>query len=810
MNEEPERFRQIKDVFQTALELAGEERLAFLEQACRGDSDLRSRVENLLAADEDTGSLLEEGASDLTARLLSRPSQGAERIGPHRLLREIGRGGMGTIYLAVRDDGQFQQEVAIKLVQGAYGGLESSAALNRFRRERQILADLHHPNIARLLDGGVTDQGLPYFVMEYIEGDVLTRYCEAHELSAAQRIELFRTICGAVQAAHRSLVVHCDLKPSNILVTAEGVPKLLDFGIARLLDVRDDSADPLTVAPRPMTPAYACPEQVRGQALTTASDVYSLGVVLYELLTGRRPYEIDGLSGYEIERVICEQEPDKPSVVSRRRLAGELDTIVLKALAKEPEQRYGSADQLAEDLKRHLEGLPVLARRPTLAYRSAKFLRRHRLGVAASLLLLASLVGGIVSTAHQARVAEQRGRTAERELEFLIDLFESADPEDSKFGTLTLRDMLDMGAESIGSELVDEPLAQAALKDAMGEVYRKLGDHDVAEALIVPALETRRRLLDRGHADLATSLHHLGSLRFDQARFEEARQLLAEALALRESLEGGESLKVADSVNDLALVMGRQGLFEQAEVLHRRALGIRRRLLGEPHLKVSTSLNNLAGIYLAQGRLEEAEELYREVLDMRRQLLGDEHPRVATSLNNLARMLARRKHYEESKTLYLEALDLRRKLLGRHHRVAETLNNLGVTCYRMKDYDQARTFFSEALAIYREQLGEDHPQVAEAMDSLAATLLKLDRDRDAEALLREALAFYRRRGIANDSESVPTLHRLGGLLLARGESSEAEALLRQALSILEATDPESSRAEEVRDGLAKLEAARSR
>jgi serine/threonine protein kinase len=416
----PERWRQIESLFEQAVECPPAERSSFLDRSCQGDDALRREVESLLACD-DPESLIEVSGLpvlDGGAEAEAPADMAGRRVGPYRLVRLLGQGGMGSVHLAVRDDDQYQKQVAIKLLRRE---LDTGLMMSRFRQERQILANLEHPFIARLLDGGTADDGIPYLVMEYVDGLPITAFCSESGASIQARLALFRLVCEAVQYAHQNLVVHRDLKPGNILITREGIPKLLDFGIAKLISPRSTGRT-LTQDLRMMTPDYASPEQARGQAISTASDIYSLGAVLYELLTGQRPHRFTSDSFAEIERTICDVEPERPSrAVERetggsardlkrrsRQLAGDLDNIILTALRKEPDRRYASVAELSEDLRRHLEGLPVAAREDRFWYRAGKFVRRNKLGVAAAVLVGLSLIGGIAATAYQARRAERR------------------------------------------------------------------------------------------------------------------------------------------------------------------------------------------------------------------------------------------------------------------------------------------------------------------------------------------------------------------------------------------------------------------
>ncbi len=497
-------WHDVRVHFEAALALPESERAAYLNTACGADTSLRREVEALLASDAEVGRFLEDSPlvlpeADAPAHWVGR------RIGAYRLTEVLGRGGMGAVYAAERADGQFEQHVAIKLVRW---DADTRELRQRFHTERQILADLHHPNIARLLDGGVTEDGLPYLVMEHVDGQPITNYCTTHALPIDARLELFRIVCTAVHHAHQNLVVHRDLKPSNILVTAGGTVKLLDFGIAKLLDARAAATKSVTPATRTgmqvMTPECAAPEQVRGGPITTATDVYQLGVLLYELLAGRRPYQVRGLAPSEIERIICTEPPTRPSVaVTRRippegsspmsspdtlanwprpaRLRGDLDTIVLKALRKEPERRYSSAEQLADDVRRHRNGLPVTARRDTFTYRAAKFVQRHRAGVLAALIVFVSLVGGIAVALWQAQVAQQQRLRAEQRLADVRQLagsflFEFHDAIADLPGSTEARELVIQRALEYLDRLSQQDGASPALQLELATAYRKVGD----------------------------------------------------------------------------------------------------------------------------------------------------------------------------------------------------------------------------------------------------------------------------------------------------------------------------------------------
>ena len=515
---DPDRWQQVKALFEAAQKRDPAMRDAFLNKRCAGDPDLLEEVRSLLQAHEAEGPV-ERAMDRMNTSLHQRPSGSFEgwRIGPYKLVDELGHGGMGRVFLAERADGQFDQEVALKLLSIAFPAPE---ATERFLAERQILATLRHPHIARLLDGGVTEGGQPYFVMERIEGRRIDTYCDAHQLSVRERLRLVLDVCDAVQYAHQKLVVHRDLKPANILVTEEGQVKLLDFGIAKLLDpeAMRIQTDPATrTGQHPMTPDYASPEQVRGADVTTASDVYQLGIVLYELLTGRRPYSVEDQTPSEVERIICEEEPAPPSAAVnrpddvsrtgsspaelRKTLRGDLDTIVMKALRKEPDRRYDSAEQLAGDLRRFLGGHPVSAHPDRWTYRAGKFVRRHRGGVAAAAVIVLLLIGyGVTITWHSQRTqaaldrAQREAQQSEQVTDFLVGLFERAEPYQAagpaaRLGdTLTTRELLDQGAARARRELSDQPEVQATMMHTLGRIYRQRGHHDEAASLLDDAL----------------------------------------------------------------------------------------------------------------------------------------------------------------------------------------------------------------------------------------------------------------------------------------------------------------------------------
>ena len=500
----PDSWRQVRQILEQALELTAARRPAYLESACAGNTALRREVETLIAADEQAGTGFLAGNAVEASTTLAAPEEpvslAGARIGPYQIVEEIGHGGMGTVYRAVRADDQYRKQVAIKVVRA---GLGDEFRVHRFRAERQILANLDHANIARLLDGGTTEDGRPYVVMEYIEGQSIDEYCDQRKLAVAERLNLFRTVCSAVAYAHQRLVIHRDIKPANILVTKDGEPKLLDFGIAKILDSEDSGAEQTVTVMRLMTPEYASPEQVRGEPITTASDVYSLGIVLYGLLTGQRPYGRASRVARDIVQAVIETEPEKPSAsITRadtataqiasetrdevpeklqRRLRGDLDNIVLKALRKEPERRYASVEQFSEDIRRHLEGLPVIARPDTFFYRSSKFVRRHKAGVAAAIVVLLTLVVGLAVTVHETFIARAERAKAEQRFNDLRKLansllFEVHDAIQTLPGATPARKLIVDRALQYLDALAKEAKGDLSLQRELGAAYEKVGD----------------------------------------------------------------------------------------------------------------------------------------------------------------------------------------------------------------------------------------------------------------------------------------------------------------------------------------------
>ena len=825
-------WARVEGILDQALDLPPGQRQAFVVSTCAGNAALQARVEDLLRSCDGRPGFLDEPALLRLVGLLrdtdnpplvAEATLPFERLGPYRLLREIGRGGMGAVYLAERTDAEFERQVAIKLVPpSAAHGLRA-----RFLNERQILATLDHPNIARLYDGGTAEGGTPFLVMEYIEGQRLDHYCASHRLDVAARLRLVDTVCAAVQFAHQRLVVHRDLKPGNVLVAGDGTVKLLDFGVAKLLDPAGAPADHTSTG-LAFTPEYASPEQIRGEPVTTATDIYSLGVLLYELLSGTRPYSLAGHSPAEMERIVEEGGtllpsravaeaglPGIPADVVRRELRGDLDLIVSRALEREPARRYQSAQDLRDDLQRHRDRLPVRARAPTLRYRAGRFLRRRAPWVAAASLLLLTLVGGLAATAWQARVAAREARRAEAVRDFVIGLFSSADPDSTLGRTVTAKELLDRGAAGLDTGLAANPALRREMLGTVGRIYRQLGLYAEARPLLEQAVgsgiegsadqlgDLASVLVEQGEYSAAESLairrvatlppgatpaHRagaladLGSIVSRRGRALAADSLFQQALALARGQV--DSLTLARFLDGYATALWRAASYDTAARVHTLALGLRRRELGDRHTLVANSLQNLAVVQISLGHFALADSLFVACIDIRRALLGNTHPHVAIALASRGQALTELGRFDEAERVQREALEIRRAALGPGHPdVGGSLNHLGVFLYSRGRYPEAVAAFEEVLPLWQAALGPDHPDVFSVMNNLGASRRAAGDLDGAERVLRETLA-RRQASLGEEHPDVAqSWNNLASLLVARGANAAADSAFLQAAAI---------------------------
>ena len=808
----PGRWARVERLFDAVADMPGPERTAYLRKACGDDSELRDYIEALARSDVAKNTVIEDAIHDVLD--LGSPETGSltdivgERIGPYRIVSVIGSGGMGIVYLAERADEHFRQQVAIKVVRHRLIDPEIGA---RLVGERQILANLHHPNIARLFDGGTMSDGTPYLVMEYIDGLPIDEYCDGRRLDVNERLELFRRICSAVHYAHQNLVVHRDIKPTNILVTADGAPKLLDFGIAKLLDAGGAATDGLTRAGAVMmTPENATPEQVLNMPVTTATDIYALGLLLYRLLTGQPAYPV-GNSPSAMARAICETVPERPSAAVARHttaagpgetrpeliwryrrttreklsrlLKGDLDNIVLLALRKEPQRRYRSANELSEDLRLHLASLPVLAQADTWSYRTGKFIRRHVTGVAMSVALVGLLVAfGVAMTVQNQRIAEERD-TARQVSTFLEEIFMAPDPGNARGLDISAKEILAKGAERI-SGLDSRPAVQATLMETIGRVYFNLGEYAPSIEMLEASLRIRSSELGEHHPLTAAAKNQLALPLIRTADFERAGALLRQSLERNRSVYGESSIEVAATLYNLAELHQATGDLGEAERLARQSISIYSSQRDLHAAELAEGKSALARILVVNNELDQAEALYREALALVRTHLGHDHPLNAYYLQNLAVVLNSKGDTRTAETMFHEAIAAARDILGDDHDlVGSSLVMLGTLLHNKGEHAAAERALREALDVHTRARGPNHPFVAYDMTSLAMLLQDAGLLEEAESLLEDALRIYE-ASVGPDHQYVASaLTELGVVLTDRNQPRDAEPLLLRALEI---------------------------
>ena len=811
------RWSEVRGLFEELVDRSPAEREARLTGV--SDAELAARVRRLLAADSEAGSFLETPAVALAGGLFDEGEGEAppDRIGPYRVLRRLGRGGMGEVLLAERADGLFEQRVAIKLLRR---GMASDDVLARFARERRILARLEHPHIARLLDGGATEDGRPYFVMELVEGEPITAYCRSRSAAVSERLRLILDACDAVAAAHRSLVVHRDLKPSNVLVTADGSVKLLDFGIAKVLGGDDGEADAETRTDlRLLTPAYAAPEQILGEPVTAATDVWALGALAYELLTGTLPQKREARSpsalaaaaaaesverpsqrvaGEPLERVPVAQPTEADRRRFERQLRGDLDNVLLTALRREPERRYGSVTAFAGDFRRHREGRPVKARPDTLSYRAGKFVRRNRVGVAAVVLLLASLVGGLVATQRQraraeasARAAAAAAHRADAVKEFLIGLFEIADPEQTG-GSLPASALLDQAGRRLDTELATEPEIQADLLEAVARIDRGIGRLDQAEGLARRSLDIRQKALRPGDEAIGRSLATLGAITMDRGKLDEAEKQLADALKAVEAKDGPNSLAAARVRSDYAQVLFWKGDVPASEKMEDRVYQAYRAELGDDAVQTAIHLRNRGLLLEELDRLDEAEADSRASQAVLEKRLGPEHPNLGQSYCNLAVLLDRRGKSEEAEKLFLRSLEVRRKALGSDHRVVgQTQQLLALFYLNQARLDESEANYRQALALFR-AIEPKHFEVGKCLNGLALVASRRGQYAQAEATLAEVIVLFDEVLGPKHTFSWQARGNRAEQIALQGRLDEAEKIQREVVAkLVEINGPDS-------------------
>lgn len=812
-------WRRIEEVFLAALEQPAEKRATFVETTCGDDASLREDVVAMLRSHEETGDFLETPAYQINAALLADQSGSlkiGEQLGDYRILSLLGEGGMGEVYLA--EDLSLGRQVALKLVRPGFGGAN---LLRQFQREERILAGLTHPNIARLYGGAVSSAGVPYFVMEYVEGERLDAFCAARQLTIPERLQLFRKVCAAVSYAHQHLVIHRDLKPANIRVGADGEPKLLDFGIAKLLD--DESAAALEqtmTLTGAMTPGYASPEQLRGEAMTTATDVYSLGVILFELLTGTKPYQTKSRRIDEISRAITDQEPIKPSTacgasfqLAKTRdlksratlLRGDLDNIVLTAIRKEPARRYSSVSQLSDDIRRHLEGLPVTARKDTLTYRASKFVARNRIAVSVALLMLGVILSALIFALREAKNARRQRDVAQRINTFLQGMLTSAAP-DVRGIDIKVSDVLGEAARRAKQEAQDQPDVMADVLLSLGRTYVSLSQFPPAEDTLRAALAASLRANGESHLTTARIMAWLGITLFYQNKVTEGEAFSRKALALLPQLpsstpedRGVALYAVGLNLIHLAQAKAAQPFLEEAvEVLGKN--------LGERHGYYMAAIVMLAKAKEDSGDLVRAESLYRQAIEVGQKIEYRYRIFLAQASGYLGSMLRNKGNYAEAERMYRlsEAVYLEQEG-DSGSSVGAVRQYLGSLYLLQGNYAAAEAELKKSQIVLSKSIARDHPAIFTGYALLGLTLTRAGKPEEGEPYLRQALE-GRKRVLPSESYLIPlTESALGECLTAQKLYPEAEPLLTNGYNELKAKlGDQNTGTIEARQRLAKL------
>jgi serine/threonine-protein kinase len=820
-------WEKIESILDEALTLPEEERQAFINRKCEGDEGLKSEVTLLLSSISESEGWLENPGQykqDFYSEVsddIDIPTPGSsligKNIGPYQVKELLGEGGMGLVYLAERMDGAFEHRVAIKVLRE---GMDTEHNIRRFQQERNILAGLNHPNIAGILDGGVTDQRLPYLIMEYVDGTPIDDYCTRQRCTIDERIKLIKSACDAVQHAHSNLIIHRDLKPGNILVDANGRVKILDFGIAKLLASKCYSESNLQTqtGARILTPRYAAPEQIEEKPVTTSTDNYALGVLMYILLTGDHPFGKKDKTMSELENLISKATPLKPSEFFNnlspaqqekqafslrltpnkvvQALRGDLDAIVLKNLRKEPEARYSSPNQLLEDLERYEKGLPVIAHDDTLHYNVSKFVTRHSMGISAVVIATILILGFGLFYTHQ--ITEERNKArleaekAQQVTSFLMDLFNANDPNTSRGDVITARELLEQ-AETRVDNLQGQPGIQALMFDVTGQIYRRLGEYSKSRQLIEKAAYIRRELYGLHHPETTASFNHLGLLLISQGSFEAADSLLSYTLELQKEFLKPTDVSIAETQSNLAYALRRRGYYSRAESLYRRSLQIRQSNFGSEHPLTIESLSSLGATLHNKGDYEATKEIFTEVLKRRRRLLGPIHPDIAMSLNNLATLLMNMGQFHKAELMLRESLSMRQKLYGEiHPKVALTMNNLALALRDQQKYEVSKRYFSQALQMRIQLLGEDNVNTAISKYSMATLMLATNRPDSALILYQQALDTFRKRLSNDHSFTARSMMGVGSSYLNKGDMQEAAYHLSKGFELIQEIHSETS------------------
>jgi len=830
-----EKFNNIiKSVFERALELDKLSRESFFQNLNEEEKKYEKEVKSLLEA--------YEGNDDFLEIKTSRGIFSEDNIGPHPLIgkhigtylieEEIGVGGMGIVFSGKRDDQEFDQKVAIKILKQ---GLTSEYLVKRFENERQTLANLQHPNIAKLFDGGKTDEGLPYLVMEYIDGVPITKYCSDNKLTVDETLKLFVTVCNAIQYAHKNLIIHRDIKPENILVNNDGRPKLLDFGVSKLLDedIVSTNAGLTKTGTYHLTPEYASPEQIKGETINTSSDIYSLGVLLYRLLSLQLPYKIYNSSPLAISKILDEGKVLKPSDVLikkteetknsksvdeinsaiykelSKKLKGDLDNIVLKAMHKDSGQRYTLVQDLATDIERYMNGQTVSAREDTYSYRFTKFVQRHKVGVAMFVLFNVLVASGIIAIIYQGRLAAKERDKAkienakfEKVNSFLQEMLASVDP--SEIGRdVKVYDVLEKAAENVKEELRGQPEVEASIRSTLGNTYVNLGEYDKGKPFLDESYRINKGIYGEESKEVAENIHDLGLYYDWVGDYKKADSLYGKSIDLfRVVLE--EPTKIfGDALNNHAIVKMHFSEYDVAEKLYLEAIDISRKVEGEKSRNLAVMMNNLAYNYTDAGKYDDAKKYYKESLEIILEVLGENRPEAGTAYNNLAWLNMQQNEYDSAEVYLERSYKLKYNLKGEDHPdIGLALNNLGVLQIRKKNYEKAEQYLLDAIKQYRKTYEKDHPLVAVSNYWLGKVYRELDKLKLSEDYFRKCLKSRLIKMPKDNWEIWDTKGELGITLLERKKYNESEKLLKTSYDYFFSKEqPDTTRAANFLEGL---------
>jgi serine/threonine protein kinase/tetratricopeptide (TPR) repeat protein len=799
------RWERIQNLFHEVADLPEPEQRLFLKAACGDDDVLVADVLALVEEDARGGSFLDRDLAEVAQQVLEEATSSAlpfKEFGPYRIKKALGEGGMGVVYLAERVD--LGSLVAIKLLRDAW---LSPARRERFASEQRTLAQLNHPSIARLYDADTLDDGTPWFVMEYIEGVPLTEYCSEHACSIEERLQLFRAVCEAVQYAHQHAVIHRDLKPSNILVKPDGTIRLLDFGIAKQLESLEAPAgrDQTLTGLRLMTPAYAAPEQVRGERVGIQTDVYSLGVILYELLTGGPPFDLSKLTPGEAEAVIVGQDPEKPSTIAPRSVEtnpgilsvgksawADLDVLCLSAMHKDRQRRYQSVEALIRDIDHYLKGEPLEARPDSFHYRLGKFVRRNRRAVSAAVLVFTVVVGLVifftVRLAKARNAALEEAARTQRIQRFMMNLFQGGDESVGPGDSMRVVTLLDRGVQEAQS-LNGDPKVQAELYQTLGTIYDQLGKFDQADSLLHSALERRKTLFGPDSTEVAESLVALGQLRSDQAQYDDAEKFTRQGVEMTRRHLPPTHPRLGRALYALGEVLVNEGKYDQGIQVLDQAVQIQSAPGGVP-ADLAESLTELANAEFYAGHLDVSNSVNLRVLAMDRQLYGERHPNVAEDLINLGAIQSEWGHYTETERYYRQALDIIQNFYGKDHpETASAMTLLGRSLNSQGRFNEAADMLRQSLGIQERVYGEVHPRVASALGELGKVAMQQGKLDEAEADFRRQADIYREVYKGKHYYIGSALANLGGVYMERKQYARAERSFRDALQIYAQTLP---------------------